>query len=58
MMYLSLQANYEKTISQKKEWVLKGGTVLYLNYEDIRRAIDYDIQQEKEFNYAVLSLLS
>lgn len=39
----------------KKEWVLKGDTVNYLNWEDLRRAIDYDIQQEKEFNYKGLS---
>lgn len=39
----------------KKEWVLKGDTVNYLNWEDIRRAIDYDIEQEKEFSYRGLS---
>jgi len=39
----------------KKEWVLKGDTVNYLNWEDLRRAIDYDIQQEKEFSYKGLS---
>lgn len=39
----------------KKEWVLKGDTVNYLNWEDLRRAIDYDIQQEKEFNYKGLT---
>lgn len=35
----------------KKEWVLRGATVHYLNWEDLRRAIDYDIQQEKDFSY-------
>jgi len=39
----------------KKEWVLKGDTVNYLNWEDLRRAIDYDIQQEKDFNYKGLA---
>ena len=39
----------------KKEWVLHGDTVNYLNWEDLRRAIDYDIQQEKEFSYKGLS---
>ena len=39
----------------KKEWVLRGDTVSYLNWEDIRRAIDFDIQQEKDFNYSGLS---
>jgi len=39
----------------KKEWVLKGDTVNYLNWEDLRRALDYDIQQEKDFSYKGLS---
>lgn len=39
----------------KKEWVLKGDTVHYLNWEDLRRAIDYDLQQEKEFSYKGLT---
>lgn len=39
----------------KKEWVLHGDTVNYLNWEDLRRAIDYDIQQEKEFSYKGLT---
>lgn len=39
----------------KKEWILNGDTVNYLNWEDLRRAIDYDIQQEKEFSYKGLT---
>lgn len=39
----------------KKEWVLRGDTVNYLNWEDLRRAIDYDMQQEREFSYKGLS---
>ncbi|WP_407404409.1 Fic family protein [Sodaliphilus sp.] len=39
----------------KKEWVLHGDTVNYLNWEDLRRALDYDIQQEKDFSYKGLS---
>ena len=35
----------------KKEWVLEGGTVLYLNWEDLRRAIDYDLEQERSYSY-------
>ena len=35
----------------KKEWVLEGETVLYLNWEDLRRAIDYDLEQERAYNY-------
>ena len=39
----------------KKEWVLNGDTVNYLNWEDLRRALDYDISQEREFSYKGLS---
>ena len=35
----------------KKEWVLEGDTVLYLNWEDLRRAIAYDLEQEHAYNY-------
>ena len=39
----------------KKEWVLNGDTVNYLNNEDLRRALDYDIEQERQFSYKGLS---
>ncbi|MCM1176310.1 MAG: Fic family protein [Clostridium sp.] len=39
----------------KKEWVLDGDSVSYLDWEDLYRAIDYDIEQERNFNYAGLS---
>ena len=39
----------------KKEFVLRGDTVNYLNCEDIRNAIEYDIKEEKAFSYAHLS---
>lgn len=39
----------------KKEWVLEGDTVRYLNWEDLRRAIDYDLEQERNFSYKGLS---
>ena len=39
----------------KKEWVLNGDTVNYLNREDLRRALDYDIEQERQFSYRGLS---
>ncbi|MBQ3753107.1 MAG: Fic family protein [Prevotella sp.] len=35
----------------KKEWVLEDDTVLYLNWEDLRRAIDYDLEQERVYSY-------
>lgn len=40
----------------KKEWVLRGDTVLYVNAEDIRRAIEYDLGQERDFDYHGLSM--
>ena len=39
----------------KKEWVLEGDTVNYLNWEDLRRALDYDIKLEREFSYKGLA---
>ena len=39
----------------KKEWVLEGDTVNYLNWEDLRRAIDYDLEQERQFSYKGIS---
>ena len=39
----------------KREWVLNGDTVNYLNWEDLRRAIDYDIEQERQFSYRGIS---
>ena len=35
----------------KREWVLEGDTVDYLNWEDLHRALDYDIEQERNFSY-------
>ena len=40
----------------KKEWVLRGDTVLYVNSEDLRRALEYDLEQEKTFSYQGLSM--
>ena len=39
----------------KKEWVLDGDTVHYLNWEDLHRALDYDIEQERLFIYKGLT---
>ena len=39
----------------KKEWVLEGDTVNYLNFEDLRRAIDYDLAEERKFSYKGIS---
>ena len=45
--------NYNIT---KKEWVLKGNTVLYASYDSIKDTLDYDFAQEKNFSYEGLSL--
>ena len=39
----------------KKEWVLDSDTVHYLNWEDLHRALDYDIEQERQFIYKGLT---
>lgn len=39
----------------KKEWVLEGDSVSYLNWEDLRLALDWEIEQEKKFQYKNLS---
>lgn len=44
--------NYDIT---KKEWVLRGDTVNYLNFEDLWSALDFDISQERAFSYKGLS---
>ena len=40
----------------KKEWVLDSDTVNYLNWEDLYRALEFDIEQERNFSYKNLSL--
>ena len=39
----------------KKEWVLRGDTVMYGRAADIRIALEYDIDQERNFSYKGLS---
>ena len=41
--------NYNIT---KKEWVLGGDTVLYVSAPDIRKAVEYDLEQERLFDYS------
>ena len=40
----------------KKEWVLRGDTVLYVSAPDICRAIEYDLEQERLFDYSQMDL--
>lgn len=39
----------------KREWVLRGDTVLYVNADDVRRALEYDLEQERAFAYTGLT---
>lgn len=39
----------------KKEWVLDGETVLYGSADSLKATLEYDIEQEKKFNYKGLS---
>ena len=38
----------------KKEWVLRGDSVLYGRWQDLRMAIEYDLGQEHQFDYTGL----
>lgn len=38
----------------KKEWVLRGDSVLYGRWQDLRMAIEYDLEQERQFVYVGL----
>ena len=40
----------------KKEWVLKGETVLYASADSIRETLDFDFMQEKNFSYKDLNI--
>lgn len=40
----------------KKEWVLQGDTVFYSSCDLIKQTLDYDFEQEKNFNYKNLSM--
>ena len=39
----------------KKEWVLKGDTVLYAPWSSVKETLDYDFKTEKQFSYEGLS---
>ena len=40
----------------KKEWVLKGDTVMYSSFDSIRDTLDYDFTKEKNFSYEGLTI--
>ena len=39
----------------KKEWVLRGDSVLYGRWQDLRMAVEYDLEQERQFDYTGLN---
>jgi len=41
----------------KAEWVLNGETVYYASADSIRATLNYEFEQEKQFNYRGISLL-
>jgi fido (protein-threonine AMPylation protein) len=38
----------------KKEWVLQGDSVLYGRWQDLRMTVEYDLEQERQFDYTSL----
>lgn len=46
---------FRKYDISKKEWVLNGASVLYGPHEDLVRTIEYDLEQERHFNFGGLS---
>ena len=40
----------------KKEWVLKGETVIYSSWNSIKETLDYDFSIEKQFSYKGLPM--
>lgn len=46
---------FRKYDISKREWVLRGASVLYLGNAELQQALDYDIEQERQFSYTSLS---
>ncbi len=40
----------------KKEWVLRGDSVLYGRWQDLQMALEYDLEQERKFDYSSLNM--
>lgn len=47
--------NYREYNITKKEEILNGNTVKYVNYQDIESYFEYDFKEEKEFDYSKLT---
>ena len=39
----------------KKEWVLRNDSVLYGRWQDLRMTVEYDLEQEQQFDYTALN---
>lgn len=39
----------------KKEWVLRNDSVLYGRWQDLQMTIEYDLEQERQFDYTALN---
>ena len=52
---IGLTSIHRRLFEGVKEWVLRGDTVFYVHSEDIRRALEYDLEQEMNFVYAGLT---
>ncbi len=47
--------NYRDYNISKKEPILNGETLKYVNYQDIESYLDYDFKEEKDFDYSKLN---
>ena len=47
--------NYRECNITKKEDILNGDTVKYVNHQDIESYLEYDFKEEKEFDYSILN---
>ena len=47
--------NYRECNITKKEDILNGDTVKYVNYQDLESYLEYDFKEEKEFDYSKLN---
>lgn len=47
--------NYRDYNITKKEDILNGDTIKYVNYQDIESYLEYDFKEEKEFDYSKLN---
>lgn len=54
--YFNYAGNFRKYDIEKKEWILNDESVLYKPYWEIKDALEYKLNKEKDFNYIALSL--